>query len=236
VVGSQPFGGEGLSGTGPKAGGPNYLRRFRKAVETRAQATPGTAPGVRPAAAQFPSDDDWAARDDRVAVLRKLLRGKASEALAGAGSVDFGPVDLPGPTGEANTLVMAPRGRVLCLGPDAEVLLDQVVQALAAGNSVLAVAPGASRTLQPLLGRKLPLAAVDGVAGAADLSELALHLVAFGGGADDLRALRRTLAGRPGPIVGIVGERINPAAYAHERAICVDTTAAGGNASLLAAS
>ncbi len=28
VVGSQPFGGEGLSGTGPKAGGPEYLHRF----------------------------------------------------------------------------------------------------------------------------------------------------------------------------------------------------------------
>jgi RHH-type proline utilization regulon transcriptional repressor/proline dehydrogenase/delta 1-pyrroline-5-carboxylate dehydrogenase len=28
VVGVQPFGGEGLSGTGPKAGGPNYLLRF----------------------------------------------------------------------------------------------------------------------------------------------------------------------------------------------------------------
>jgi RHH-type proline utilization regulon transcriptional repressor/proline dehydrogenase/delta 1-pyrroline-5-carboxylate dehydrogenase len=28
VVGTQPFGGAGLSGTGPKAGGPNYLRRF----------------------------------------------------------------------------------------------------------------------------------------------------------------------------------------------------------------
>ena len=28
VVGSQPFGGSGLSGTGPKAGGPNYLHRF----------------------------------------------------------------------------------------------------------------------------------------------------------------------------------------------------------------
>jgi RHH-type proline utilization regulon transcriptional repressor/proline dehydrogenase/delta 1-pyrroline-5-carboxylate dehydrogenase len=28
VVGSQPFGGSGLSGTGPKAGGPNYVRRF----------------------------------------------------------------------------------------------------------------------------------------------------------------------------------------------------------------
>jgi RHH-type proline utilization regulon transcriptional repressor/proline dehydrogenase/delta 1-pyrroline-5-carboxylate dehydrogenase len=28
VVESQPFGGEGLSGTGPKAGGPHYLARF----------------------------------------------------------------------------------------------------------------------------------------------------------------------------------------------------------------
>jgi RHH-type proline utilization regulon transcriptional repressor/proline dehydrogenase/delta 1-pyrroline-5-carboxylate dehydrogenase len=28
VVGVQPFGGEGLSGTGPKAGGPHYLPRF----------------------------------------------------------------------------------------------------------------------------------------------------------------------------------------------------------------
>lgn len=28
IVGSQPFGGEGLSGTGPKAGGPHYLPRF----------------------------------------------------------------------------------------------------------------------------------------------------------------------------------------------------------------
>jgi RHH-type proline utilization regulon transcriptional repressor/proline dehydrogenase/delta 1-pyrroline-5-carboxylate dehydrogenase len=30
VVGSQPFGGGGLSGTGPKAGGPDYLRRFAR--------------------------------------------------------------------------------------------------------------------------------------------------------------------------------------------------------------
>jgi RHH-type transcriptional regulator, proline utilization regulon repressor / proline dehydrogenase / delta 1-pyrroline-5-carboxylate dehydrogenase len=28
VVGTQPFGGTGLSGTGPKAGGPGYVRRF----------------------------------------------------------------------------------------------------------------------------------------------------------------------------------------------------------------
>lgn len=32
VVGSQPFGGEGLSGTGPKAGGPHYLARFTRTL------------------------------------------------------------------------------------------------------------------------------------------------------------------------------------------------------------
>ena len=30
VVGVQPFGGQGMSGTGPKAGGPNYLKRFAR--------------------------------------------------------------------------------------------------------------------------------------------------------------------------------------------------------------
>ena len=32
IVGSQPFGGEGLSGTGPKAGGPHYLPGFSSAA------------------------------------------------------------------------------------------------------------------------------------------------------------------------------------------------------------
>ena len=43
VVGAQPFGGEGLSGTGPKAGGPNYLARFasEKVVSTDITATGG---------------------------------------------------------------------------------------------------------------------------------------------------------------------------------------------------
>jgi RHH-type transcriptional regulator, proline utilization regulon repressor / proline dehydrogenase / delta 1-pyrroline-5-carboxylate dehydrogenase len=42
VVGVQPFGGEGLSGTGPKAGGPNYLMRF---ATERVRATDITATG-----------------------------------------------------------------------------------------------------------------------------------------------------------------------------------------------
>src|SRR5690606_40850435 len=39
VVGSQPFGGRGLSGTGPKAGGPLYLRRFRRSASEIGRAS-----------------------------------------------------------------------------------------------------------------------------------------------------------------------------------------------------
>ncbi len=41
IVGSQPFGGEGLSGTGPKAGGPNYLPRFCVERVTSTDTTSG---------------------------------------------------------------------------------------------------------------------------------------------------------------------------------------------------
>jgi RHH-type proline utilization regulon transcriptional repressor/proline dehydrogenase/delta 1-pyrroline-5-carboxylate dehydrogenase len=45
VVGTQPFGGSGLSGTGPKAGGPDYLRRFalEQVVATNTAAAGGNA-------------------------------------------------------------------------------------------------------------------------------------------------------------------------------------------------
>jgi RHH-type proline utilization regulon transcriptional repressor/proline dehydrogenase/delta 1-pyrroline-5-carboxylate dehydrogenase len=55
VVGVQPFGGEGLSGTGPKAGGPNYLKGF--ALE-RARTTDLTASGGNAALLAAASDDD----------------------------------------------------------------------------------------------------------------------------------------------------------------------------------
>jgi RHH-type proline utilization regulon transcriptional repressor/proline dehydrogenase/delta 1-pyrroline-5-carboxylate dehydrogenase len=45
IVGSQPFGGRGLSGTGPKAGGPQYLYRFaeEKTISTDITASGGNA-------------------------------------------------------------------------------------------------------------------------------------------------------------------------------------------------
>ena len=56
VVGTQPFGGHGLSGTGPKAGGPNYLRALRHRADRdgqhrggRRQCQPHRDGGVKPA-------------------------------------------------------------------------------------------------------------------------------------------------------------------------------------------
>jgi RHH-type proline utilization regulon transcriptional repressor/proline dehydrogenase/delta 1-pyrroline-5-carboxylate dehydrogenase len=237
VVGSQPFGGEGLSGTGPKAGGPQYLHRFRK----------GLTPAVKPGGGRIVSGmglaqhmpdatlGGWSTRSDRIAVLRKYLRGKAADAIAASASIEFGPVDLPGPTGEANTLWHAPRGRVLCLGPDQQAVLAQAIQALAAGNAVLAVAPGAKAVLSPLVGQGLPIDAIDGWINPADLVHLDIEAVAISADDDTLRAVRGALAQRSGPIVPLVLEVISPGAYAHERAVCIDTTAAGGNVALMAA-
>ncbi|MDG4880183.1 bifunctional proline dehydrogenase/L-glutamate gamma-semialdehyde dehydrogenase PutA [Mesorhizobium sp. WSM4884] len=237
VVGSQPFGGEGLSGTGPKAGGPHYLRRFRKGPQAGAEVGEGHKVTATELADNMPDPTlgGWSTRPDRVAILRKHLRGKGAAAITAAAGLDFGQVDLPGPTGEANTLSLAPRGRVLCLGPDADTLLAQTIQALAAGNAVLAVAPGAPAALSALTGKGLPLAAIDGRPDPVEARSLRVDVVAFSGTPEAARIVRKVIAERAGPIVPLVSEVLNPATYAHERAVCVDTTAAGGNASLLAA-
>ena len=49
-----------------------------------------------------------------------------------------------------------------------------------------------------------------------------------------LAAMRAALARRPGSIVALITEPAAPERYVLERHVCVDTTAAGGNASLLA--
>ncbi len=234
VVGSQPFGGEGLSGTGPKAGGPHYLPHFRKSLrdlDERYAAPLVTAELPN----RFVDSSTWESRPDRIAVLRKALRGRAAKTVAAAATLDFGPVDLPGPTGEANTIALYPRGNVVCLGPDAEALLGQVVLALAAGNSVIAVAPDAKAVIGPLLTMKdLPLLVVEGAIDTKALGAASVDVVAYYGSGEKARSVRKVLAARSGPIVPLVTAPMSAAAFVHERAVCVDTTAAGGNASLLA--
>lgn len=240
VVGSQPFGGEGLSGAGPKAGGPHYLARFRKGASDKKNVAAANAahPMVKDVDGFFPdaTSNGWATRSDRIAVLRKYLRGKGTLAISSAAALEYGPVDLPGPTGEANNLFLAPRGKTLCLGSSDDVLFHQTIQSLVAGNSTVAVSPTARKILLPLLGKGLPLEAIDGVLDPSSLINARdLTVVSMVAGDEELRDIRQALAKREGPIVRLITSEIEPVAYASERAVCVDTTAAGGNASLLAA-
>ncbi len=237
IVGCQPFGGEGLSGTGPKAGGPHYLARFRRPVEPARAPDPSrdSAPPVRAAeigaALRGLDASAWQRRSDRADLLARLLDGEGLDALAACRDLETGPVDLPGPTGESNRYWLAPRGRVLCLGPDPDSLRAQVVQALALGNAVVAVAPAARTRLAALQRADIPFKLVDGRASPEDVGELAIDALAFAG---DATGFRRALAAQDKAITPVIAECLAPMAYLHERAVCIDTTAAGGNATLLA--
>ncbi len=83
IVGSQPFGGNGLSGTGPKAGGPHYLERFYR----------HPAPAI---------NDVYSGESlESAAKIQKLIE------TAGTGQNQKS-VNLPGPTGESNHLSTLP--------------------------------------------------------------------------------------------------------------------------------
>jgi RHH-type transcriptional regulator, proline utilization regulon repressor / proline dehydrogenase / delta 1-pyrroline-5-carboxylate dehydrogenase len=214
VVGVQPFGGEGKSGTGPKAGGPLYLKRLQK----------DAAPLVHHARRGNNALDGllaWACANGH-GDIANLANAYMETTLDGVR------IDLPGPTGERNELDFVPRGTVLCAPNGTASLLNQLAAAFATGNRalVLAEAPAA-----------LPVAVKERVrfinAQELDGSEFALALVEHGLAGD----LQTRLAARPGAIVGIVdtraGEPVALWRLVAERALCVNTTAAGGNASLM---
>ena len=252
IVGSQPFGGEGLSGTGPKAGGPNYLRRFRKPAEDFTAVESGGAPGevlqagaIDSALAGLPLES-WAMQGDRLSLLKKVAAdleapfdAAAKAALAAAAKVELEPESLPGPTGESNLLSLHPRGRVLCLGADeggaAETALVQALQALAAGNGVVMAAPGTKGLAHRLAKAGAPVASLEGRVTPETLGALRqVQAIALSADGETLRPYRQALAGREGEILPLVTQVLSPWSYLVERALCVDTTAAGGNAQLLA--
>jgi len=246
IVGSQPFGGEKCSGTGPKAGGPHYLMSFGKPPQEPAH-TPAKLDGPIVARGDLEralneavkNQPAWEARDDRIAVLDPGLAdgyALAREALAATSALDADAFVLPGPTGESNRMTVHPRGTILCLGPDTESALAQAVQALAFGNAVVIACPERA-DLAAVAKQGAPIATLAGRIDPAWLADLdGFAGVACTGDDAGLCAMRRALARRDGPILPLITEAIRPDRYFHERHLCVDTTAAGGNAALLAQS
>jgi RHH-type proline utilization regulon transcriptional repressor/proline dehydrogenase/delta 1-pyrroline-5-carboxylate dehydrogenase len=218
VVGVQPFGGEGKSGTGPKAGGPLYLKRLQKGA-------PALLQHERKASAGLDALLDWARTHGHQRVVT-LAEQYMRTTLLGTELV------LPGPTGERNTLSFAPRGVVLCAASGIGVLLNQLAAVLATGNRALVV--GQSKDVIP---QGLPKQVKDLIdfAGSIDACkaqfQIALVEASLGHG------LRPQLAARPGTIIGMIDTSEEGAIplwrLVAERALCVNTTAAGGNASLM---
>ena len=186
IVGSQPFGGEGLSGTGPKAGGPLYLNRFR------AHSAPQR-------------DMASKARHSTAAVMARLAEATSAPAPSRQ--------DLPGPTGEANVLHSHARPPVLCLGPGLDCALEQVETMSALGGVAVIAECAAPQALQE----------AEGFSGAI-----------WWGDAGSARAYRQALAARPGAILPLITGLPDAGHARAERHVCIDTTAAGGNAALLA--
>ncbi len=121
---------------------------------------------------------------------------------------------MPGPTGELNRLTTLPRGPVLCLGPGATAAAAQVRAVTDAGGQAVA----AQGRVDPQALRDLPDVAA----------------VLWWGDSATGRAMAQALAARPGPLVSLIAAVPDRAHVTHERHLCVDTTAAGGNAALLA--
>jgi RHH-type proline utilization regulon transcriptional repressor/proline dehydrogenase/delta 1-pyrroline-5-carboxylate dehydrogenase len=181
---------------------------------------------------------NWSARPDRVTVLRKALsgcRGATRKALAATAGYDMEPHTLPGPTGESNHLRQYPKGVVLCLGPTTDIAVAQAVQALGPGCGVVIAAPGGRAAGSALLTAGAPVALFDETVAAETLAKVeGISAVAAAGASDWTRLLRQALAGRPGAVLPLETQVIAPERFVIERHLCIDTTAAGGNASLLA--
>ena len=190
VVGSQPFGGEGLSGTGPKAGGPHYVARM----------------SARPAP-QAGSAVAWDAQADPAVLAARISAAQPTATLVEEAL-------LPGPTGELNRLTARARPPLLCMGPGEAAMRAQMAMVKALGG----VSVGVEGALAPA-----QLTDLAGVSGAI-----------WWGDADQGRAYGQALAARVGPILPLIAGAPDAAHVLLERHLCVDTTAAGGNAALLA--
>lgn len=221
VVGVQPFGGHGLSGTGPKAGGSFYLQKLTRAGEW-----------VAPTLSQIGQADEAALK--RLEALVHKLPFNAEEKKAAAAALGHARIRtlrraetvLTGPTGERNSISWHAPKRVWIHG-------GSTVQAFAALTEL--AASGIQAVVEP----DSPLASYT-----ADLEGLLLvngkpetvgisHVAAL----SPLNSARKQeLAAHDGALIRILPSEngLDTLQVFEEISCSVNTTAAGGNASLMA--
>ncbi|WP_324006480.1 bifunctional proline dehydrogenase/L-glutamate gamma-semialdehyde dehydrogenase PutA [Pasteurella multocida] len=218
VVGVQAFGGRGLSGTGPKAGGPFYLQRLVHAKHW----------ALTPLHYNTPRD-----LSDLAAKVRSIFtKSEQAPLLSLIDQVaQCSPLNttfrMQGITGEENYLTFTPRSLIaIGNGP-----LAQQMQALIAVAAVGATA--VISKYSQLAAYEKRLADYLFVAEVEECEEISQLIVL-----DPITAKQKAqYAARPGAILTYV-EQLDLALslfpLLHEQAISINTTAAGGNASLMA--
>ena len=216
TVGVQPFGGSGLSGTGPKAGGPLYLLRL-VAEPPKVWPEGEPDPALRIFADALASQG-FAGEAERAAALRTPLGAR---------------LELAGPVGERNVYLLKPRGLIAALAQSETGLRLQIAAILATGND-------AAMERRPA---GLPASLSHRIHAFADpLAAPQLAGALLEGEGDTVAETARRLAARSGPILRLqalspaalaAGEDFDLAGLVEERVVSTNIAAAGGNASLM---
>jgi len=224
IVGVQPFGGRGLSGSGPKAGGPLYLGRLITREPSNSPIELG--PIGRPS---LDALIDWldAQGEGELAASARLAREGSPRLTT--------PIELPGPVGERNLYELHPRGLVLLLPESRAGLIAQLVATFATGNRPALPDMGINRDL--VSGLPIEVSACiewveDWQAGGSYshvLVERSLPDLA-----DNLTALAAIDGSIPIVQVGDAEHPYRRDWMVEEISTSINTTAAGGNASLMA--
>jgi RHH-type transcriptional regulator, proline utilization regulon repressor / proline dehydrogenase / delta 1-pyrroline-5-carboxylate dehydrogenase len=233
VVGLQPFGGHGLSGTGPKAGGPLYLHRLLKNSTGYIwqDGQPGQRGSAPPGLRRL---QDWLGRGDDALISADERAALAQQALRYAHSTLYGArIPLKGYVGESDELRLRSRGVVRATAKSAGALLAQLAAALATGNTLSVDQP----ELAAKLGAALPAALRRALKGRShrydavlvDAQDARLH-------PQWVQTLFREVAALDGAIVPVI---VSQNGYALERllleqTVTVNTAAVGGDVRLLA--
>ena len=221
VVGVQPFGGHGLSGTGPKAGGSFYLQRLVRTPEW-----------VAPTLSRIGQADEDALK--RLETLVHKLPFNSEEKKAAAAALGHARVRtlrkaetvLVGPTGERNSLSWRSPKRIWVHGGNLLQAFSALTELAAAGIQTV-VEPNS-----PLASYSADLDGLLQVNSKPENTGIS-HVAAI----EPLSSERKQeLAGRDGALIRILpSEQGLDILQVFEEISCsINTTAAGGNASLMA--
>jgi len=239
VVGSQPFGGQGLSGTGPKAGGPLYLLRLVQngpvvTFKQESQEAPTPAMTVLNDFSLWLKEHG---RQDEAEKVEKIF----AHHLLGIHK------ELPGPTGERNLYSLLARGNILCQAKTELGAKIQLASCLATGNKAIFISES-SDTIANFL-QQLPefLQTHFDVKNDVDSliadKQLILGAALLEGDSDQLKQIAQRLARYPTAIIQPQilssealkeGQTYRLERLCVERSLSVNTAAAGGNATLMA--